>query len=129
MPTCLVTSIRARQAELIGQNPASIVITRVTKTRNAGGGWDTSSDVKAAQTVRIYDKGEKQILVAEPGFSNTRTTKMIAEYDADIKANKDAAEVVVDTFPYDGKTYEVKDVKNVYTFGSIVFKECGLEKL
>ena len=126
MPACLVDSIRARQTELINQNPASIVITRVTKTRNTGGGFDDSSDVKDAQTVRIYDKGEREILVAEPGFSTTRTTKMIAQYDADIL---DRSATNVDTFPYDGKTYEVKDVKNVYTFGSIVFKECRLEKL
>ena len=126
MPTCLVTSIRDRQTQLIGQNPASIVITRVTKTANTGGGFDTASDVKKAQTVRIYDKGEREILVAEPGFSTTRETKMIAEYDADILPR--GAENV-DTFPYDGKTYEVKDVKNEYTFGSIVFKTCRLEKL
>jgi len=54
MPTCLITSVRNMQTLLINQNPADIVITRVTKTRNAGGGWDTASDVKAAQTVRIY---------------------------------------------------------------------------
>ena len=126
MPTCLVTSIRAVQEKLIGQNPASIVITRVTKTANAGGGFDTASDVKAAQTVRIYDKGEREILVAEPGFSTTRETKMIAQYDADILPR---AADSVDTFTYDGNTYEVKDVKNEYTFGSIVFKTCRLEKL
>ena len=127
MPTCLVTSIRDRQTQLMGQNPASIVITRVTKTRNVGtGGYTTSSAIKAAQTVRIYDKGEREILVGEPGFSTTRETKMIAQYDADILP-RDADSV--DTFPYDGKTYEVKDVKNEYTFGSIVFKTCRLEKL
>ncbi len=125
----LITSIRDRQTQLINQNPASIVITRVTKTRNTGGGFDEASSVKAAQTVRIYDKGEREILVAEPGFSTTRTTKMIAKFDADIKASKDANEVVVDTFPYDSKTYEVKDVKNEYANGSIVFKTCRLEKL
>ncbi len=125
----LITSIRNQQTILINQNAASIVITRVTKTRNTGGGWDTSSAVKAAQTVRIYDKGEREILVAEAGFSNTRGTKMIARFDADVKANKDANEVVVDTFPYDSKTYEVKDVKNEYANGSIVFKTCRLEKL
>lgn len=122
----LITSIRDRQAELINQNPASIVISRVTKTKNTGGGWDTSTSVKDAQTVRIYDKGEREILVAEPGFSTTRTTKMIARYDADIEG-RDADNF--DTFPYDGKTYEVKDVKNEYTNGNIVFKTCRLEKL
>ncbi len=127
MPACLVTSIRSVQTQLIGQNPASIVITRVTKTRNTGGGYDTDGGVvKAAQTVRIYDKGEREILVGEPGFSTTRETKMIAKYDADIL---DRTATNIDTFPYDGKTYEVKDVKNEYTFGSIVFKTCRLEKL
>ena len=126
----LITSIRDRQTQLINQNAASIVITRVTKTANARGGWDTDGGVeKDAQTVRIYDKGERQILVAEPGTSATRETKMIAEFDADVKANKDVDEIVVDTFPYDGKTYEVKDVKNEYANGSIVFKTCRLEKL
>ncbi len=122
----LITSIRDRQTQLINQNPASIVITRVTKTANVGGGWDTSSDIKDAQTVRIYDKGEREILVAEAGFSTTRETKMIAKFDADILP-RDADSV--DTFPYDGKTYEVKDVKNEYANGSIVFKTCRLEKL
>ena len=126
MPACLANSIRDRQTELINQNPTSIIITRVTKTRNTGGGWDTATAVKAAQTVRIYDKGEREILVAEPGFSTTRSTKMIAKYDADI-LGRDADSV--DTFPYDGKTYEIKDVNNEYTFGSIVFKTCRLEKL
>ena len=126
----LITNIRNQQTILINQNAASIVITRVTKTRNAGGGWDTDGGVvKAAQTMRIYDKGEREILVAEPGFSTTRETKMVARYDADIKASKDANEVVVDTFTYDGKIYEVKDVKNEYANGSIVFKTCRLEKL
>lgn len=122
----LISSIRDRQTQLINQNAASIVITRITKTRNAGGGFDTSSAVKAAQSVRIYDKGEREILVAEPGFSTTRTTKMIAKYDADILP-KSATNT--DTFTYDGKTYEVKDVKNEYANGSIVFKTCRLEKL
>lgn len=124
----LITSIRDRQTILINQNPASIIISRITKTRNAGGGWDTSTSVKASQTVRIYAKGERAVLVAEPGFSTTRETKMIAQYDSDIKASKDANEIVVDTFTYDSKTYEVKDVKNEYANGSIVFKTCRLEK-
>jgi len=51
---------------------------------------------------------------------------MIAQYDADI-LGRDANSV--DTFTYDSKTYEVKDVKNEYTGGSIVFKTCRLEKL
>ena len=122
----LIASIRARQTELINQNPASIVISRVTKTRNPGGGYTTSTSVKAAQTVRIYDKGEREILVAEPGFSTTRETKMIARYDADILPR---GAINTDTFTYDSNTYEVKDVKNEYTGGSIVFKTCRLEKL
>ena len=122
----LISSIRARQTELINQNPASITISRATKTRNTGGGFDESTSVKAAQTVRIYAKGEREILVAEAGFSTTRTTKMIARYDADI-LGRDADSV--DTFTYDSKTYEVKDVKNEYAKGSIVFKTCRLEKL
>ena len=122
----LITNIRNQQTILINQNPASIVISRVTKTRNTGGGYDTTPSVKAAQTVRIYDKGEREILVAESGFSTTRQTKMIAQYDADI-LGRDADSV--DTFTYDSKTYEVKDVKNEYANGSIVFKTCRLEKL
>ncbi len=122
----LIISIRDRQTQLINQNPASIVITRVTKTENTGGGWDTTSAVKAAQTVRIYDKGEREILVAEAGFSTTRETKMIARYNADILPRGSDN---VDTFTYDSKTYEVKDVKNEYANGSIVFKTCRLEKL
>lgn len=122
----LITSIRARQTELINQNPASIIITRKAKTRNTGGGWTETSSTLDAQTVRIYAKGERVIMVGEPGFSTVRPTKMIAKYDADILgrgANN------VGTFPYDGKTYEVKDVKNEYANGSIVFKTCTLEKL
>ena len=121
----LITNIRNQQAILINQNPASIVISRVTKTRNTGGGYDTSTSVKAAQTVRIYEKLEREILVAEPGYSTTRITKMIAQYDADILPK---SAINTDTFTYDSKTYEVKDVKNEYANGSIVFKTCRLEK-
>ncbi len=122
----LVTSIRARQDNLIGQNPASIVITRSAKTRNTGGGWDPTPSVKAAQTVRIYEKTEREILVNEAGFSTTRSNKMIAQFDAAILPKEADNQ---DKFTYDDKTYEVFDVKNEYVGGSIVFKTCVVEKL
>ncbi len=122
----LVTSIRARQDNLIGQNPASIVITRSAKTRKTSGGWDPTPTVLAAQTVRIYEKTEREVLVNEAGFSTTRSNKMIAQYDANILAKSADNQ---DKFTYDGKTYEVFDVKNEYVAGSIVFKTCRVEKL
>ena len=122
----LVTSIRARQDNLIGQNPASIVITRSAKTRNTGGGWDPTPTVLDAQTVRIYEKTEREVLVNEAGFSTTRSNKMIAQYDANILPKSADNQ---DKFTYDGKTYEVFDVKNEYVAGLIVFKTCRVEKL
>ncbi len=122
----LVSSIRAAQTHLIGQNPASIVITRSAKTQNTGGGWDPTPTVLAAQTMRIYEKTEREILVNEAGFSTTRSNKMIALFDADILPK---AADNQDQFTYDGKTYEVFDVKNEYVNNAIVFKTCVVEKL
>jgi len=121
----LATSVRNRQANLIEQNKASIVITRTTKVSEAGG-YTTSTEDLASQDVRIYNKRTRILNIETGGYSSSRITKCIAKYDADVK-RKTATNT--DKFTYGDKEYEIQDVKNVYTGGSIVFKELELEEL
>lgn len=122
----LIASVRNNQINLINQNKASIVITRTSKVSDGAGGYTISTEDLASQDVRIYNKRTRILNVETGGYSSSRITKMIAKYDADVK-RKTATNT--DKFSYDDKTYEIKDVKNVYTKGSIVFKECELEEL
>jgi len=123
----LITSTRNNQINLINQNKASIEITRTTyNVPDGAGGYTTSTAILASQDVRIYNKRARILNVDTGGYSSSRVTKMIAKYDAKIKC-KTATNT--DTFTYGDKSYEVKDVKNVYTKGSIVFKECELIEL
>jgi len=124
----LYESIRTTQQHLINQNPASIIISRITRTRptNGDGGVLETPSTLSAQTVRIYNKRTRVLNIDEGGYHIRRVTKMIAEYDADLKAESDT---YLDKFTYGGKTYKIVDVKDITTQGQIVFKECGLGEI
>ena len=122
----LVTSIRNQQTNIINQNPASIIITRTSKVSDGAGGWTSSTSNLAAQTIRIYSKRVRTLVVEEGGYHSVRVTKAVAKYDANILKYSSTNE---DTFTYGGKTYRVFDVIDRYTKNSIVFKELELEQL
>lgn len=123
----LYESIRnQQQIALIEQNKASIVISRTTRTANADGGYTEATANLASQDFRIYYKRSRVLNVNEGGWHSQRVTQLIAKYNADIKAE---SEIYLDKFTYGGKVYKVTDVKDIYTQGYIVFKECQLQEV
>ena len=122
----LYESIRQQQEDIIEQNKASIIITRTTRTPSADGGYTISTTTKASQDVRIYAKNTRTLTVDDGGYHASRITKMIAKYDADIIGESATNK---DTFTYGAKTYVVRDVKDIYTQGYIIFKECEIEEV
>ena len=119
-------SIRNRQAALIEQNKAQIIISRKTRSDDGAGGWTEATSTLASQDVRIYYKGSRVYSITDAGWHTARQTKMIAKYDADIEAEN---ETFLDTFSYGDKDYKITDVKDIYTQGYIVFKEVSLEEV
>ena len=122
----LYESIRQQQEDIIEQNKASIIITRTTRTPSTDGGYTISTTTKASQDVRIYAKNTRTLTVDDGGYHTSRITKMIAKYDADILGESATNK---DTFTYGAKTYVVRDIKDIYTQGYIVFKECEIEEV
>jgi len=121
----LITSTRNQQENLINQNKASIIITRTTKTL-ANGAYTVVDTVLASQDFRIYDKKTRTLNVTDGGWHSERLTKMITKYDADVLRKTATSK---DAFTYGGRNYVISDVKNIYTAGSIVFKELELEEV
>lgn len=122
----LITSTRERQADLIRQNTASIVITRTTRTTGIDGGTTEATSTLASQDFRIYNKQSRVLDVDTGGWHSQRIVKMIGKYDADVQ--KESAQYL-DTFTYGGIKYKIIDVKPIYTGGQIVFKECELKEI
>jgi len=122
----LITSIRNQQENIINQNSASIVITRTSKISDGAGGWTSSTSTIAAQTIRIYSKKTRTLVVEEGGYHTVRITKGVARYDANILKYSSTNE---DRFTYGSKTWRVFDVIDRYTKGQIVFKELELEEI
>jgi len=124
----LYESIRARQENLINQNPALIFISRTTRTQGTDGGVVETPSIIPAQTVRIYAssvRGIRVLSVDDGGYHANRVKKLIAKYDANILSE---SATNLDTFSYGGKNYKVADVKDTYTQGYIVFKEVYIEE-
>ena len=124
----LYESIRLRQVDLIAQNPASIIITRITKSADGAGGFTDTTSTLAAQTVRIYEK-LRYVRIAninEAGWVIKKTQKMICQYNADVKAEN---ATYIDKFTYNSKTYKIVDVSDMLTQNQIVFKECEIEMI
>lgn len=122
----LYESTRLRQDNIINQNKASIIISRTTRTDDGAGGWIEIITNLPSQDFRIYYKRSRVLNVNEGGWHSQRITQLIAKYDADIEAE---CETFLDTFSYGNKDYKITDVKDVYTQGYIVFKECQLEEI
>jgi len=122
----LVTSIRNQQENIINQNSASIVITRTSKTSDGAGGWISSTSNLSAQDVRIYFKRSRTLNIDDGGWYSVRVIKMLCKYNADVKAESANNK---DEFTYGGKSYKIYDVKDIYTKGSIVFKEAEIIEL
>lgn len=118
----LYTSIRTRQTDLIAQNTASIVITRITRTEQDGG-YTEATTTLASQDFRIYFKQSRTLIINDGGYHSERVTKMIAKWDASVLPE---SATNLDKFTYGGKTYKIYDVKDIYTQGYIVFKECSI---
>jgi len=124
----LYESIRARQEDLINQNPATITISRTTRTQSTDGGYTEDTADLDSQTVRIYAssvRGIRVLSVDDGGYHANRVKKLIAKYDANILSE---SAINLDTFSYGGKNYKVADVKDIYTQGYIVFKEVYIEE-
>jgi len=124
--TELYTSVREMQDNFINQNKASITITRTTRTESTDGGYTSETSTVKAQDVRIYDKSTRVLTNDDGGYHAQRLTKMIAKYNADILSE---SATNLDVFTYGTKKYKVKDIKDIYTQGQIVFKECYIEEL
>lgn len=122
----LITSTRLRQENIINQNLASIVITRKAKVSDGAGGWITSTSTLASQDVRIYAKQSRTLSIDDGGWHSERVIKMLCKYNADVKAESANNK---DMFTYGTKTYKIYSVKDVYTGGSIVFKEAEIIEL
>ena len=130
----LYESIRDRQADIIAQNPVSIVISRKARTiaaEGAGGYIDTTSTL-AAQTFRVYFKSQSAILASESmtvqpaGHNKSKAVKMIGAYSADVKSK---SAVNIDSFTLDSKAYQITDVIEVKNQNQTVYKEIFLEVL
>ena len=124
--TELYISVRNMQDSFINQNKASITITRTTRTESTDGGYTSETSTVKSQDVRIYAKSTRVLTNDDGGYHAQRLTKMIAKYNADILSE---SATNLDTFTYGSKQYKVKDVKDIYTQGQIVFKECYIEEL
>jgi len=122
----LVTSIRNQQTNLIAQNTTTAVITRTSKTDDGAGGYSTSDSTLASQDIRIYNKKVRVKNIDTGGWSTERVIEGIAKYDADI--NPETA-TNKDVFTFGGKSYKVKDVRDIYCQENIVFKELEIEEV
>lgn len=122
----LYISIRTRQADIIAQNKASIIISRTSRVDDGAGGWLETITNLPSQDVRIYFKGSRVYSVDTGGWHTARQTKMIAKYDADIEAEN---ETFLDTFSHNFIDYKIKDVKPMTTQDYVVYKECTLEEI
>ena len=122
----VITSTRNMQTNIIAQNPASIIITRTSKVSDGAGGYTTSESTLDSQDVRIYAKQSRTLSIDDGGWHSERVVKMLCKYNADVEAESANNK---DTFTYGTKTYKIYSVKDIYTKGSIVFKELELEQL
>jgi len=124
----LYESIRARQTDLINQNPVDITISRTARTQADDGGWVSNTTNLAAQTVRIYTKNQLRIVsdTSEAGYRHVKVFKMIAQYDADVL--KETADNL-DRFTVGGRTFKIVDVRPATTQGYTVFIEAYIEEI
>ena len=118
--------IRLQQDRIINQNKASIIISRTTRSDDGAGGWIETITTLTSQDFRIYNKRTRVLNVDSGGWHSQRVVMMIAKWDAKVEAEN---ETFLDTFSYGDKDYKVTDVKDIYTQGYIVFKECALEEV
>jgi tRNA G18 (ribose-2'-O)-methylase SpoU len=115
--------LRNQQDNLINDNAASIVISRITRSDDGAGGFKETPSTLAAQNIRIYNKNTRVLSIVDGGWHSQRVTKAVAKYDANIK--KESA-TYLDTFSYGGIAYKVQDVKPIYNQGYVVFLELEL---
>jgi len=125
----LYESVRLRQSNIIAQNPASIIISRITQTDDGAGGWSPTPSTLPSQTVRIYDSTVKDmavLLVTDSGYHKSRIKKMVCQWNADVEA---ANETFTDTFSYNGSDYKIVDVKPKKTQDYVIYKEVFIEEV
>lgn len=125
----LYESIRNRQADIINQNKAQIIISRTTRSDDGAGGWIETTANLASQDFRIYDatfRDMATLTINDGGYHKSRIKKMIALWNADIEAEN---ETFLDTFSYNGADFKVVDVKNKTTQNYVVYKECFIEEI
>ena len=122
----LYESIRTFQDDIIAQNPASIIISRITRSDDGAGGWIETPSTLSIQDFRIYNKRTRVLNISEGGWHSQRVVMMIAKWDAKVEPEN---ETFLDTFSYGDKDYKITDVKDIYTQGYIVFKEVALEEI
>ena len=125
----LYESVRLQQANIIIQNPASIIISRTTQTDDGAGGWTPTISTLPSQTVRIYDTSYRDmatLTINDGGYHKSRIKKMVCQWDADVEAEN---ETFTDTFNYNGSDYKIVDVKPKTTQGFVVYKEVFIEEI
>jgi len=124
----LYESIRLRQADIIAQNKASIIISRTSRVDDGAGGWTELTTNLPPQDFRIYAKLRytKVVNISEAGWTVKKTQKMIAKYDADLEAEN---ETYLDTFSYNSVDYKIVDVQDMLTQNYVVFKEAEIEAI
>jgi len=125
----LYESIRLRQSNIIAQNPASIIISRISNVDDGAGGWVPTTSTLPSQTVRIYDSTVKDmavLLVSDSGYHKSRIKKMIGLWNSDFEPEN---ETFLDTFSYNGSDYKIVDVKPKKTQDYVVYKEVFIEEV
>ena len=124
----LYESVRLRQSNIISQNPAQIIISRISRGDDGAGGWLETITTLASQTVRIYDSTVKDmavLLVSDSGYHKSRIKKMIGLWNSDFEPEN---ETFLDTFSYGGRDFKVVDIKEKTTQGFVCYKEVFIEE-
>jgi hypothetical protein len=122
----LYEAIRLRQDNIINQNKASVVISRITRTDDGAGGYSEATTTLASQDVRIYNKRSRILNINDGGWHTARQTLMVAKYNANVQ--KESA-IYLDTFTHNSIKYKITDVKPIMTQGYVVFLECAVEEV
>ncbi len=94
--------------KLIASNPATITITRTTKTDDGYGGSDEQEKTLCPQTVTIYNQKARREIANDSGitvaYALSSVEKLLATSSADIAEG--------DRFTFAGRKYQVLFVKN-----------------
>lgn len=116
---------RRMTLQAIAMNPSEIVLSRMIRTDDGGGGYTEEPDNLPAQTFRIYLSSKtgtrEREAVKEGGQVQINIIEMLCPWDADVKPN--------DEFEFDGRHFRVHKVMPVRLQDKIVSYQCELEEI